>query len=351
MSANPTAVNSFTGLSDNAVAEDKLGSLWDAGAFNADGKPDVEQGQAAPEPPAAAQTQLASPAQPSPVEPVAGDQNEVEYTDLSDYLTKSNIDPESFYKIPAPVKVNGETKNVPLSDLLKSYQQESDYTQKTQALAEQRRVFEASRQEAVQVYQNELKQAQTLGQLAHQELLGQYKSIDWNKLRQEDPAQWAVLNTEFNMKANTIQNHLTQVQQLQQQQAWQQQQDLNTKILPQEREKVLEARPEWRDEKQFEAARTQMQSAAKKLGFTDAELSQVYDHRYMLALDLASRYLALQASTPEAVKRVRTAPISAQPGARTQRDPKAVAQAQLKEQFKKNPRDQDNAARYFGTLS
>lgn len=344
-SSNPTAVNSFTGLSDVAVAEEKFQSLFDAGAF----EPTTNEGKPQ-EPPAAAQTQPASPAQPSSVEPPAGDQDP-EYADLSDYLTKSNIDPETFYKLPAQVKINGETKPVPLSDLLKSYQLESDYTRKTQELANQRNAFESSRQEAIQVYQRELTQAQTLGNLAHQELLGQYQRVDWNKLRQEDPAQWAVLNTEFNQRAAAIQNHLAQVNQAHQQQQYNQQQELQTKVLPAEREKLLSARPEWRDEKNFEAARTQMRTAAVKLGFNDAELSQIYDHRYLVALDYASRYLALQASTPEAVKRVRTAPVAAQPGARTQRDPKAVAAAQLREAFKKSPRDEDVAARYFGTLS
>lgn len=55
---NPTNVNPFNGLSDNAKAAEVAQKLWDQGAFNPDGKPDASQGQKAalePEPEGAPQ--------------------------------------------------------------------------------------------------------------------------------------------------------------------------------------------------------------------------------------------------------------------------------------------------------
>jgi hypothetical protein len=195
-----------------------------------------------------------------------------------------------------------------------------------------------------------LENAKQLLSLANQQALNEFQGVDWNELYRQDPGRFAAEQQRFQMRIGQIQQHFNQAQAEQQRLAQEQQQELMTKFLPAEREKLLSARPEWRDEKQFEAARTQMMSTARKFGFSDAELAQVYDHRYLIALDLASRYVALQAQAPDAVKRVRTAPIAAQPGARTQRDPKAVQQTQLREAFKKNPRDQEAAAKYFGTL-
>ena len=336
-------------VSPNA-AEDRFGALWDAGAFNADGKPNPAQGQETP--PVADKAAAPSPAPTPAVEPSAAAEPEgPEYTDLSDYLAKTGVEAESFYKMPVKVKLDGAEKAIPLSDVIKSYQQEADYTRKTQTLAEQRRTFESERQVAIDAYRQQLAQAQALGNLGRQQLLAEFQNIDWNKLRMEDPVKWSVMNTDFNQRAGVIDRHLQQVVQEQQQQQLLQQQELTEKVLPAEREKLLEARPEWRDESQFAAAKLQMMKFGRDLGFSEAELNQIYDHRYMVALDLASRYLALQASSPAAVKRVRTAPHVAQPGARQVRDPAVVARQQAKERFEKNRRDPQAQADYFGTLA
>jgi hypothetical protein len=166
----------------------------------------------------------------------------------------------------------------------------------------------------------------------------------------EDPVKWSVMNTDFNQRAAVIDNHIQQAAQAEQQRQTMAQQELAQK-LPQEREKMLELRPEWRDEKQFQAARGEMSSYARKLGFTDAEIQNVFDHRYMAVLHDAARYAQLQAQAPQAVKRVRTAPQVAQPGSRQTRDPAVVARQQAKEQFLKNRRDPDAQAAYFGTLT
>lgn len=363
--ATSIPVSDTTGTSDDSVAASRFGALWDAGAFaptgdngeelSADQQADLErraQGghQASDSASARAPTSPQGTASPAPAQGQAEVDEGPEYQDLTDYLTKSAIEPESFYKIPVAVTISGETKKVPLADLLKSYQQEGDYTRKTQALAEQRRTDEQARAQAQQAIHQQYTQAQALGNLAHSQLMAEYQGIDWNKLRMEDPTRWAVANQEFNNRAAAIQQHLAQVNQHQQQLQQQQQVELQQRVIPAEREKLLAARPEWRDDSQFQVARTQMVESARELGFSDAELNQVYDHRYLIALDLASRFLNLQAQAPAAVKRVRTAPQVAQPGARQARDPHQVVRQQAKTAFMKNPLDQRAQESYFGTL-
>jgi hypothetical protein len=354
MSANPTAVNSFNGMSDPQVAEKHFEDLWTKGAFNPDGKPDATQGQApertdsppAQDPADASSREVIPPAelsaQPEPEGP--------EYTDLTDYLTKTGVEADSFYKMPVTVKVDGESKAVPLSDVIKSFQLEGHFTKKSQALADEQRKFDSERSQAIEVWRQNIAQAAALGNVARNQLLGEFQNIDWNKLRMEDPVKWAVMNQDFNQRAAVIDQHLSQAAQAEQQRQQLAQQEL-MKNLPQEREKMLEIRPEWRDEQQFQAARTEMSSYARKLGFTDAEIQSVFDHRFMAVLHDASRYAQLQAQAPSAVKRVRTAPHVAQPGARQTRDPQQVARQQAKERFEKNRRDPQAQADYFGTLA
>lgn len=352
MSAVPSDVNTFTGLSDVAATEGKFETLWNKGAFNPDGKPDPSQGQAEPEtPPAAHQTAAAPSPQSSPEAELSAqpEPEGPEYSNLSEYLSKTGVEAESFYKMPVTVKIDGKTEDVPLSDVVKAYQLERHIQNKSIAVSEQQRAFETERTQAIEVWRQNITQAAALGNLARQQLMGEFQNIDWNKLRMEDPVKWAVMNADFNQKAGVIDKYIQDANHAEQQRQQVLQQELVQKI-PQEREKMLSLRPEWRDEKQFQAARTEMSSYAHKLGFTDAEIQNVFDHRFMAVLHDATRYAQLQAQAPQAVKRVRTAPQVAQPGARQTRDPQQVARQQAKETFQKNRRDTDAQANYFATL-
>ena len=275
---------------------------------------------------------------------------EPEYANLEDYLTKSKLDRDSFMDLPARVKVDGQESDVPLKDILKAYQLEQHVQQKSISLAEKQKAWEAEQTQAKAQLKQYLDDAQTLGNLAHQQLLSEFQGIDWNNLRATNPTEWAVRNTEFQQRANAIQNHLAQIKQKQDVLA-QEQEQARIKALATERDKMYEARPDWRDDKIFQAARSEMSSYARSKGFTDAELGSIYDHRYMQVLHDAARYAALQAKAPEVAKRVRTAPKAATPGARITRDPQAVAAQQIKERFMKNPRDADAQAAWAEVLA
>ena len=84
------------------------------------------------------------------------------------------------------VKVDGKAVDVTLEELQAGYLKESDYRQKTGEIAEQRRAIE---QQAQAIQQERNQYAQALGQMQteaeHQ--LDQYKQIDWNRLREDDP--------------------------------------------------------------------------------------------------------------------------------------------------------------------
>lgn len=372
---NPTGVNPFNGMSDDHKSAAHFESLWQQGAFDSENPREAEQlrqerADAAPpqprgqqpkqtqQPPQgqqAGEQQLQPPEQQAPqeqVEPATGEQEEQgpEYQDLDDYLTQSKIDRDSFMAMPVTVKVDGKTSTVPLSDLVKGYQLESHFTQKSQGLAERQREWEGQQQQAQQALVQTLQNTQALFNLAHQVLLREYQGTDWNKLRAEDPLNWSIKSTEFNQRAGEIQNFLARIQQASQEQSQQAEQQ-RLAALPKEWEKTLEQVPAWRDEKQFQADRGEMLTYGQKLGFSPAELSGIHDHRYMVALYQASQFAKLQAQAPQAVKKVRAAPQVANPGARITRDPNTVARNQAKERFYRNPRDQDAGAAYFETLA
>jgi hypothetical protein len=334
------------GYLDGAPAEEAFQKLVDRGLLS-DTPPEpavAPAAAAAPDAPEAASAQEDAPE--PPAEPEAE-----EYRNLDEYLTKAQLDREAFMGLPVKVKVDGRESEIPLKDVLRSYQLDAHVTQKSQAFAEQQRTWEAEQAQAKQAISQQFQLAQQLGNLAHQQLLAEFQGVDWNKLRMENPTEWAVRNQEFQMRAGAIQQHLAQIDQRQQQEAAEAQQRQQA-ALEVERAKTLETFPEWKDPAKFQAARTELTSYAKSIGFNDAELAGIADHRYMKVLHDASRYAALQAKSPAVLKLVRAAPPMAQPGARITRDPKTARLQQVREAARggKLARNEDAQAAAFSAL-
>jgi hypothetical protein len=268
------------------------------------------------------------------------------YQSLNDLLAAHKIDPESVMGLHVTAKIDGQDRQVPLSDVLKSYQLEGHVNNKSIELSNQRTAFEQERQAVRTLAQQQLQQNQALGNVAMQMLNHDYQRIDWNGLRANDPAQYAALQADFQQRQGMIQNYVAQVQQQAQHEEQQRMQALQ-QALPQENARMLDARPEWRDPKAFSAARDQMKTYARSIGFQDAELNQINDHRYMLILDDAARYRALQASNPEVLRKVRQAPPMAAPGSRQNVSPQDAQRKSVVERLNRNPRDADAQAAAF----
>jgi hypothetical protein len=66
--------------------------------------------------------------------------------------------------------------------------------------------------------------------------------------------------------------------------------------------------PEFRDEAKAEIARKDIRTYAKSVGFSDEELSQVYDSRAVKTLYNAMMYEKLMKGKTDAVKKVQSAP-------------------------------------------
>lgn len=226
--STPIPVNPFNGSSDDSVAEKRFGALFDAGAFEPSSNEPTAQ---APQTPA--DTVTASPSETPAGEGVASAEPEgPEYANLSDYLTKSQIEAESFYRMPVTVKIDGKTQDVPLADVLKSYQLEADYTRKTQVLAEQRRAWEAEQTQLKANYTQQLEQAKQLLTIAQQQALHEFQGVDWNQLYAQDPGRFAAEQQRFQMRVGQIEQHFAKAQAEQQRLAQEQQQELMTKFLP-----------------------------------------------------------------------------------------------------------------------
>lgn len=272
------------------------------------------------------------------------------YASLDELLTSMKVDPESVKSLPVTVKIDGVEKAVPLAEVIKSYQLEGHVNNKSIEVSNQKQALEQERTQWRQATQQALSQHQAMGNLALQMLNHDFAKVDWNTLRASNPAEFAALQAEFQQRQGQIQQFLGQVQQ-QQSAAQAEQQQLMQQNLATERERLHAAIPEWRDPAAFEKDRQQISQYARNLGFQDAELNQIFDHRYMRILHDAARYQALQAKAPEVLRQVRQAPPAAAPGSRTNANPNDARRSAAIERFNKNPTDEDAQAAVFSLFT
>ena len=203
------------------------------------------------------------------------------------------------------VKASGEEVEVELDELIKGYQQGTDYTKKSQALAEQRKAIEAERGHLEYVKQERQAYAQKL-QALDSFLTQQHQSVDLEVLKDTDPIGYAVAVAEQSQREKQLAVVRNEQQRIAQQQQAEQQSQLQNH-LRQESEKLVSLIPELATP-QGDAVRKQIRDYAKSVGWSDQELSSVYDSRAVHTLYKAMKYEQLQKSKPELNKKLLAAP-------------------------------------------
>lgn len=178
--------------------------------------------------------------------------------------------------------LDGQQVEVTLDELQKSYLRQSDYTKKTQALAEQRK---ASETELEALRQERMQYAELLPQLAQQlETATSPEELQrLNELRESDPLQYMLEKDALDQRQAQL-NAVKQEQERLAQASQAEQQQLLADHLQKETVALMDALPAWKDEAVAKKERQQIREYALSRGFTDAELNEVYDSRAILIL-------------------------------------------------------------------
>ena len=205
------------------------------------------------------------------------------------------------------VKANGEEKDVTLTELVEGYQKGSDYTKKSQALADDRKKVEAEAHAVSEAMQMREQYAQRLGQV--QQLLEQDANdgVNLDELKENDPIQYAIKvaeKTENNKKIQLINQEQGRLAQAQKAQVAEHQ----AKMVAHESNMLTEKVKEFSDPKKAEQIKNDIRSFGKSVGFSDEELAQVYDHRHVIVMQKAMAYDKLQKANPGVAKKLTKAP-------------------------------------------
>ena len=210
------------------------------------------------------------------------------------------------------VKIDGKDTEVTEDELLSGYSRQADYTRKSQVLAEQRKKMDeelAATQQERQQYQSQLEQFN----LQADSKLEEFKSVDWIKLKEEDPMEYALKRDQY----RELQENKRLVAEEQQNLAQKQQKEMQTKWneeLAKQKEIMAQRLPEWNDPEKGPKLKQNIKTFALKKGFTEQEVDSLIDARSVDVLHKAMMYeTLLEAKISQ--KKTKVVPKVQKPGA------------------------------------
>ena len=197
------------------------------------------------------------------------------------------------------VKVNGEEKQVSLDELQSGYMMHSDYTKKTMALSEQSKELEANKAQFDQERMAKLQELESF-------IESQDEQIDWQNLKDTDPAEYLRLKELQDERKETAAKERAELEakQLKQLEDYTNQQAAKLEEL---------MGPAWTPEKKakdFEQATDYL----KSMGVSDDEINQLRDARFWLMAFDAMQYRSIQKNKDYVSHEVKKAPKSVKPG-------------------------------------
>lgn len=223
------------------------------------------------------------------------------------------------YRIPKTLKAH-------LDELKAGNLRNEDYTQKTQSVAEQRRAFEAERQQFAQQQQLASQHIEKVAEIKSiDRQLAQYQKLDWNALVDADPVNAMKLDRQMRDLQQQRNASVAAIEQATARSSYESQQETARRIHDAKATLSKEITGYGTPEVMKELGAT-----AKAFGYRDEELANVNDPRAVKLLYEASQYRKLMAKAKTAEKPdVKPITRIAGAGATAKTDPSAMSDAEF----------------------
>lgn len=246
-----------------------------------------------------------------------GGEGELQFATLQELFEHLDVDWESAKDLAVEVSIGGESKPVPFTELVKGYRAGAVMEkQLAEAGAEAKEITAAAQARAEAVEESYAVAAKLIEQ-AEQFLDDDAKNIDWAKLREEDPAEYAAKRDELRerreklekMKADTVQSYKDgrgKVQQADPKEA--------ARRRAESKATLLKTFPEWQDQERAREDVTALTTYLAKDGFTPEQIERAEDPRLLGYAEKARRWDALQAKTGARRQKLNNVPKVLQPG-------------------------------------
>ena len=167
--------------------------------------------------------------------------------------------------------VNGEKIEVDLEELKAGYQKDADYRRKTEEIAIERRQLQSESDRLKNEYSTKMDDLNNLTATLNAELNSELNSKELDKLYDEDPTEAAKLERKIRRRRESLQQSQQKLKRHQEQEF--------QKILAEEQRKVAIKHPEIADPLKGATVKTNMRNYLVQRGFSDQEISGIYDSR------------------------------------------------------------------------
>jgi hypothetical protein len=203
------------------------------------------------------------------------------------------------------VRVGEDEVDLTLDELQSGYMRQSDYTRKTQQVADGRKQAQAELQALGAQRQNYVQQlAAVEAALTSAEPTQEY----WDALKDEDPIEFMTQREATRDRKDAMAQVKEEQERVNQEQVASLQSQMK-EHLEQEGQKLLQVIPEWRNPDTAQKEKNAIYTYAQRhLGYTADELSHTGDHRAINTIRKAYLYDELMKQKPAAAKKAKKAP-------------------------------------------
>lgn len=181
------------------------------------------------------------------------------------------------------VKVNGEEVQVTFDELLSGYSRQSDYTRKSQELAERRKAVEALEQ---QISEERAQYEQLLPAMRQQLEQQMQAEPDWDKLYEKNPIEATKLERQWRKAKEQREAQIRAVEAEQQRVAGLRQQQMNQQVQKQlqaEQERLPTLIPEWKNPEVAKREAADIREFLLSKGFAENDVNNI-THAGVVAL-------------------------------------------------------------------
>lgn len=219
------------------------------------------------------------------------------------------------------------TDDVDLDLIPKGLMMEADYRKKTMELADQRKAFEAEQSKL----NDKIKDLEDTLSLDIEDL----ESPEMLELKEYDAEAYLKKYEAAKKKADKLQKYR---QDMADKQAKERQKRIEAEVS-----KWSEIVPEWLDQDAMKSDLNMIANTLKNVGYSDAEMGDMYDHRLVGLLRKATLYDQLSSKSLEE-KKVKSAPKSSKPESKTAFEDERTAYQKQMEKLKKTGKMRDAQA-------
>jgi hypothetical protein len=236
-------------------------------------------------------------------------------TDLAKFLgvDENVLDLDEDGSVKFKAKIDGQERTAKLADVIKTYQIQGHAENRAREVAKQEEALRTRQQEAEQQFTQRLQYAENLTQVAANQLLQEFQSINWNALEQQDAGQAALWKQKFQERQAQLRGVYENIQR--EKANAKQKTDAEThESLRKEAERLPELIPEWKDAQVAAKERSEIRDWAIKAGYEPSEIDSISKAHHVAMLRKAMLADRISAQKPAIEAKVRAAPKLVKPG-------------------------------------